>query len=365
MTPKENAAAAILALAAVGKIGPVRLKAILTQAGDPTEITAWDERRFCEVPGISSELAGRIRQKLDIAYGQRLIEWAAKHDFRITTLVDSDYPPMLRAMYDVPPFLFLAGQWTEADNTAVAIVGSRNASEYGKTTAFTLAAELAHHGITVVSGLAIGVDAASHRGAMSGDGRTIAVLGSGIDIVYPPNHAGLFNDIRARGVVLSEFFPGVGPNPGHFPRRNRVIAGLAQAVVVVEAGSKSGALLTADLALSQGKKLFAVPGSVGSQQSLGTNELIKAGAYLLTSAEDIFTVLPELKRGFTPPAKPPVDSLNQGERLVYNYLSVNPVQFDAIVRHSGLAVGDVSAYLLSLELRGMVRQLSGKRFIVV
>jgi DNA processing protein len=365
MTPKENAAAVILALAAVGKIGPVRIKAVLTQADDPTEIIGWDESRFCEVPGISSELAGQVKRKFDLAYGQRLIEWAGKHDFRITTLVDSDYPPMLRAIYDPPPFLFLAGQWTEADNIAVAIVGSRNASDYGKGTAFSLAADLARQGISVVSGLAVGVDAASHRGALSGGGRTIAVLGSGIDIVYPPNHSGLFDEIRSKGVILSEFFPGVGPNPGHFPRRNRVIAGLAQAVVVVEAGSKSGALLTADLALAQGKRLFSVPGSVGSQQSLGTNELIKAGAYLLTSAEDIFTVLPELKRGYTAPAKAAPESLDQGERLVYNYLSVNPVQFDVIVRQSGLSVGDVSECLLGLELRGMVKQLSGKRFIVV
>lgn len=365
MNPQEDTTAAILALAAVGKIGPVRIKAILAQTETATDILRWDTEQFCRVPGIQQELAGRIRQKLDIAYGQRLIEWANKRNLGITTLADPAYPPMLRAIYDPPPFLFMAGKWTEADNTAVAIVGSRNASEYGKSTAATLASELARHGISVVSGLAVGVDAASHRGAMAAEGRTIAVLGSGIDIVYPPNHAGLFDEIKDRGVVLSEFFPGIGPNPGHFPRRNRVIAGLALAVVVVEAGSKSGALLTADLALSQGKKLFAVPGSVGSQQSLGTNELIKAGAYLLTSVDDIFTVLPELKSGYIAPAKKAPTDLSQGERLVFNHLSDNPIQFDSLVRQSGLTVTDVSAYLLSLELRGMVRQLSGKRFIVV
>lgn len=365
MTPREDAAAVILALAAVGNIGPIRIKAILAKAGDPTEIIDWNESRFVDIPGISSQLAGRIRQKLDIAYGQRLLEWAAKRAFGVTTLIDADYPSMLRAIADPPPFLFTAGQWTAADDTAVAIVGSRNASDYGKATAFSLAAELVHQGISVVSGLAVGVDAASHKGALSAGGRTIAVLGSGIDVMYPPNHAGLYEEIRAKGVVLSEFFPGVGPNPGHFPRRNRVIAGLARAVVVVEAGSKSGALLTADMARTQGKKLFAVPGSVGAQQSLGTNELIKAGAYLLTSAEDIYTVLPELKRGHTAPPKAAAEGLDRGERLVYNCLSANPVQFDAIVRQSGLSVGEVSAHLLNLELRGMVKQLSGKRFIVV
>ncbi|MDD4051962.1 MAG: DNA-processing protein DprA, partial [candidate division Zixibacteria bacterium] len=271
----------------------------------------------------------------------------------------------LRAIYDPPPFLFMAGKWTEADNKAVAIVGSRNASEYGKTTAASLASELARHGVAVVSGLAIGVDAASHRGALTAGGRTIAVLGSGIDVVYPPNHAGLFKEIMASGVVLSEFFPGIGPNPGHFPRRNRVIAGLARAVVVVEAGTKSGALLTADLALTQGKKLFAVPGSVGSVQSSGTNDLIKAGAYLLTSVDDIFTVLPELKSGYAAGAKKVAADLSEGEGLIFNCLSANPMQFDVLVRQSGLTVSDVSGYLLSLELRGMIRQLSGKRFIVV
>ncbi|MDD4052685.1 MAG: DNA-processing protein DprA, partial [candidate division Zixibacteria bacterium] len=146
MNQKEVTAAVILALAAVGKIGPVRIKAILTQAEQPAGILSWDAEQFCRIPGIQQELAGRILQKLDVAYGQRLIEWAKKRDLGITTLADPDYPPMLRAIYDPPPFLFMAGKWTEADNKAVAIVGSRNASEYGKTTAASLAAELARHG---------------------------------------------------------------------------------------------------------------------------------------------------------------------------------------------------------------------------
>lgn len=365
MKSSAEATAVILALAAVGNLGPVRIKALLAQTDDPAEIPSWTADRLCQIPGIQQALAERIVGTLDVDYGRRLIDWADKHDINITTTADTGYPRMLRAMYDPPPFLFLAGSWSDADDKAVAIVGSRNASEYGKATAATLAAELARHGVTVVSGLAIGVDTASHRGALAAGGRTVAVLGSGIDVIYPPTNAALYHEITAHGVVCTEFFPGVEPNPGHFPRRNRIIAGLSRAIVVVEAGAKSGALLTADFALSQGKKLFAVPGNLSSRLSSGTNELIKAGAYLLTSADDIFTLLPELKddrEAVTPPA--PAD-LTEGERIVLNRISAKPIQIDVIVRQSGLTVTDVSAFVLSLELRGLIRQLSGKRFITV
>jgi len=344
-------------------IGPVRIKAILSQTTTPCDILDWDAARFESVPGIGPGQAARIREELSLDYGLRLIEWAEKNRFDVLTLVDHDFPAGLRALYDSPPFIFVAGQLTEDDNKTVAIVGSRNASEYGRATAARLAGDLSHHGVTVVSGLALGVDSSAHRGALAAGGRTIAVLGSGIDVIYPRENKGLYKEIAEQGAVVSEFFPGIDPSPGHFPRRNRVISGLSQAVVVVEAGEKSGALVTADLALSQGKKLFAIPGPLSSRMSTGTNDLIKSGAALLTSVEDIFSVLPELKNDYIPARKiDPVD-LTASERTVYEKLSDAPRQLDDLVRESGLSAAETTSYLLSLELRGLIRQLSGKRFV--
>lgn len=357
--------ALILALGSLGKIGPVKIKIMLAQADEPRDILAWDRQRLAAIPGIGEELASRIQDHLDLEYGRRLVAWADKQQFGITTLADPDYPRPLRDLYDPPPFLFYKGTLAEADNRAVAIVGSRSASDYGRTIAFRVAGELARNGVTIVSGMAIGVDAASHNGALENGGRTIAVLGSGIDIVYPRANRSLYRRISEHGAVISEFLPGIEPNPGHFPRRNRLIAGLSQAVVVVEAGEKSGALVTADLALTQNKKLFAVPGNLSSRLSQGTNELLKSGAHILTSVQDIFSILPLLQNDYIPPKNRPVDDLTEGETLIFGRLSDSPKQLDTLVRECRLSVSDVTAYLLSLELRGLIKQLSGKRFIAI
>lgn len=357
--------ALIMALASLAKIGPVKIKVLLARTENALEILDWDKSRFETVPGISSDIAERICQGLDLDYGRRHIEWAGKHGYRILTLVDAEYPPSLRQLYDPPPFLFCRGDLTEADGRAVAIVGSRNATDYGRAMAARIAGELSRHGVTIVSGMAVGVDSTSHRAALEAGGRTIAVLGSGIDVIYPPSNKRLYHRIAMQGAVVSEFFPGISPNPGHFPKRNRVIAGLSQAVIVVEAGEKSGALLTADLALAHNKKLFAVPGNLSSKLSAGTNDLIKSGANLLTSVEDIFSVLPELKNDYIGPQKKAGEDLTEGENLVLEHLTNIPKQLDSLVRECGLTVSDAASYLLSLELRGMVRQLSGKRFIAI
>lgn len=365
MNRDSRATAAILALAAVGKIGPVKIKALLTGAEHPADILGWSVDRLCTVPGIERQLANHIKQKGDVDYGLRLIEWADKNRFSVITLCDPDYPPSLRELYDAPPFLFVAGHLTDDDIRAIAIVGSRTASDYGKMTASELAGQLSRHGVTIVSGMAVGVDSASHRGALEAGGRTIAVMGSGIDIIYPTESRKLYRQIIDNGAVISEFFPGTKPSPGHFPRRNRIIAGLSQGVVVVEAGNRSGALLTADLALAQQKKLFAVPGNLSSRLSAGTNALIKSGAYLLTSYEDIFSVLPELKKGYIVTQERVASNLTEGENLVLKYISASPIQLDTLVRACGVSVSDAASYLLSLELRGLVKQLSGKRFITI
>lgn len=357
--------AIILSLAAVGKIGPVKIRAILSRIERASDILDWDSQKYKQIPGISDEITSRIKTKLDLSYGRRIEEWADKNGITILTLLDEDYPQSLSEIYDPPPFLFIKGSMAPSDKNSIALVGSRNASEYGRMTASKLAGELASNGITIVSGMAVGVDSSSHRGAIQAGGRTFAVLGSGIDIIYPRENKRLYQEISENGAVISEFFPGTGPSPGHFPRRNRVISGLSKAVIVVEAGQKSGALLTADLALSQGKALFAVPGQLSSKQSLGANDLIKTGAQILTSPDDIFSVLPELKNDYIVPDKKVVEDLSEGENLIFEYLSDSPRQIDYLVRKTNMTANDVSGFLLSLELRGLIRQLSGKRFIAV
>jgi DNA processing protein len=360
-----KSAALVLALASLGKIGPVKIKMILARAENPLDLLDWDLADFEAISGISTGIASMIKEGLDLDYGLRLVEWADKNGFGIMTLADTEYPSTLRQLYDPPPFLFFKGEITEADNRAVAMVGSRNATDYGRTTAARIAGDLSRHGITVVSGMALGIDSTSHRSALEAGGRTIAVLGSGIDVIYPSPNKKLYHEISGQGAVISEFFPGTDPSPGHFPRRNRVIAGLSQAVIVVEAGEKSGALLTADLALAHDKRLFAVPGNLSSKMSSGTNDLIKSGANVLTSIDDIFSVLPVLKNDYIAPRKRAGDDLTTGENLVFESLSERPKQLDTLVRECRLSVSDAASYLLSLELRGLVRQLSGKRFIAM
>ena len=358
--------ALILALAAISKIGPVRIKILLARADNPLDILKWDQRQFESIPGIGTEIASLITKNLDLDFGNRLVDWAEKNECGILTLADSDYPSQLRQLYDAPPFIFHKGLLSAtADERSVAVVGSRRATEYGRATAARIAGELSRHGVSIVSGMAIGVDSTAHWAALEAGGRTVAVLGSGIDIIYPSNNRNLYDRIVGQGAVISEFFPGTRPNPGNFPRRNRIIAGLSQGVIVVEAGDKSGALLTADLALVHNRKLFAVPGNLSSKMSSGTNDLIKSGAHVLTSVDDIFSVLPALKNDYIGPQKRTGEDLTEGESLVFERLSETPKQIDNLVRECRLTVSDTASYLLSLELRGLVRQLSGKRFIAI
>jgi DNA processing protein len=364
-SPSIDITALVLSLASMGKVGPVRIKMMLARSENPLDILDWSRSQFIAISGISEATADRIMEGLNLEYGRRQIEWAEKNGYEIITLADADYPAALRSLYDAPSFLFCKGKLAEADRRAAAIVGSRSATDYGRAMAAKIAGELSRHGVTVVSGMAIGVDSTSHRAALEAGGRTVAVLGSGIDVIYPSSNKKLYHRIAEQGAVLSEFFPGTGPNPGHFPRRNRIIAGLSQAVIVVEAGDKSGALLTADLALAHNRKLFAVPGNLSSRMSSGTNDLIKSGANILTSVDDIFSVLPVLKNDYIGPEKKVGEDLTEGESLVFERLSETPKQLDHLVRECRLTVNEAASYLLSLELRGLVRQLSGKRFIAI
>jgi len=299
---------------------------------------------------------------------------AAQAGCTVLTPADAGYPAPLREIYDPPAVLYMKGRWSEHDRIAVAIVGSRHCSRYGERTAGHLAYELALRGVTVVSGMARGIDAAAHWGALKAAGRTLAVLGNGLSSIYPPEHRELAEAIAQHGAVISEYPMRMPPMGHNFPRRNRLISGLSLGVVVVEASARSGALITADQALEQGREVFAVPGAVDSWTSQGTHQLLKQGAKLVTGVEDILEELrlkPTISRGQTPSGE--AKELGRGqtpfqataeERLILEHLNAEePRDIDELVAATGLAASACAATLLGLEVKRLVKQLPGKRFV--
>ena len=297
---------------------------------------------------------------------------------RALSPADARYPSRLAEVPDAPATLHVHGALVDADALAVAVVGSRRATPYGLEVAETLAADLAARGVTIVSGLARGIDAAAHRGALRVGGRTLAVLGSGIDVIYPPENRRLAAEIAERGALLSQFAPGTPPLPQNFPTRNQVIAALSLAVVVVEAAEKSGSLITARLAAELGREVMAVPGRITAPESRGANRLIQDGAHVAMGWEDVVGVLPERwKARVTATAgigragdaaaagRGALEGEPSGYRSILELLGEDPIDIDHVIERSGLGAGRVSAALLELELEGRVRQIEGKRFVRV
>ncbi|WP_353928739.1 DNA-processing protein DprA [Desulfofundulus kuznetsovii] len=302
----------------------------------------------------------RRRSELDL---QEELARLREQNITYITFEDKDYPQLLRVIFDPPPGLFVRGTLPPPGGQAVAVVGSRRPTPYGVAVAEKLGEELARAGVTVVSGMARGIDSAAHRGALAAGGRTMAVLGCGVDVVYPRENKRLMEDIIEAGAVISEFPPGSPPEAWHFPVRNRIISGLSRATVVVEAAEKSGALITADLALDQGRDVMAVPGPVTSPQSRGPNQLIKQGARLVESVAD---VLEELGITCLFPGKhlqsPVMPRLTAEEETVYGMLSGDPVPVDIIIENTGLAAQQVLSALMFLEVKGLVRQFPGRLY---
>jgi len=288
--------------------------------------------------------------------------------FKTINFSDSGYPDNLKNIYDPPKALHVLGEIESEDKFAVAIVGSRRASYYGLAQAERFGAELAGKGITVVSGMARGIDSAAHRGALKAGGRTIAVIGSGFNNIYPEENKGLAEEIAKNGAVISEFPVDTKPWPQNFPQRNRVISGLSLGVLVIEAAKNSGALITADFALEQGREVFALPGKIDSGNSFGTNELIKQGAKLITCADEILegliVPLGAVIRNREPSNGQAVfDFRDDEEAQVYRMISTDSVSFDGILEKTNLEFGRISDILLKLQLKKLIRQLPGKQFV--
>src|SRR5262245_39576329 len=294
---------------------------------------------------------------------------AAAYGARLVLLGDPDYPASLRPIDLPPPFLIVQGEMLREDGLATAIVGSRRATPYGLRVAEQLGGDLGRRGVTVVSGLARGVDTAAHRGTLGAGGRTIAVLGSGVDVVYPPENRRLAVEIAEAGTVVSQFPMGTAPLPHHFPARNRIIAGLTLGTVVVEAAERSGALITARCAGELGREVYAVPGNVSASGSQGTNRLIQDGAKLVQGWEDVVAEWPrEWRDALRVPALAPGQAagppgVEPDQRAVLALLGDEPMAVDAVVEQCGLPSSQVSAWLTALELRGLVRRTAGQHFV--
>jgi DNA processing protein len=360
-TVVEDERAYWVMLSMAAGIGPVRFQRLLEICGGARR--AWLASDFqLAAAGLERRTADSLRllrqRTTPAAVAARLVELK----IRALTLLDDEYPPGLRQVADPPPVLFVRGRLAPADAHAVALVGTRRATTYGHAVADRLARDLAVAGVTVVSGLAKGIDTSAHRAALQAGGRTIAVLGNGLDQVYPAENAGLAHEIvdADAGAVVSEFAPGVPPDAVNFPRRNRIISGLSMGTVIVEAGERSGALITADFALEQGREVLAVPGSIFSPISAGPNELLKQGATPVTGVEDILNTLSA--QPASPGAEPanvarPVPELGVRETTVYQALGGQPRHIDELARTLAIGAGEISATLAVLELTGLARQV--------
>lgn len=316
--------------------------------------------------GVDPALAKEIRGFRDWDSVDRELDLLDEKGIRVVAFDDSDYPDLLKEIDDPPCILYARGRFPDEALPTVAVVGTRRPTPYGRKTAEALSESLASAGVVVVSGMARGCDSYAHKGALSAGGLTVAVLGTGVDRVYPGENNKLYDSICEKGLVLSEFPPGTPPFAGNFPRRNRIISGLSLGVVVVEAPTRSGSLMTARLSLEYNREVFAVPGPVTSAKSTGTNYLIKQGAALVEDAGDVMEGLAIISRAPAAAAgqKASTGSLTPDQRLVWGTLDpVEPVHIDGITERTGLAVARVSTVLLEMELKGLVEQHPGKTFI--
>jgi DNA processing protein len=351
-----------LSLKAVPGVGNRLFLNLLKHFGDPGTALAASEDELLRVDGVSARVARALATHQTPGNVEKELTRAYKGGVKVITFSDDDYPALLRHIHDPPPVLYVRGR-LQADSHYIAMVGSRNATSYGRTVTEHLSADLARCGFAIVSGMAMGIDTAAHTGTIAAGGNTVAVLGSGLDNIYPPENRKLFYRIAETGAVITEFPFSTLPEAHNFPRRNRIISGLSLGTVIVEATQRSGSLITARLAAEQGREVFAVPGSVASFKSMGTHLLIKQGAKLVEHAQDVIEEL-NLRPDPSSEVKQqqvPVD-LTTDEETVLHELSPYPVHIDTLIRRLPLPPAQVSGLLLELELKGLVTQSPGKFF---
>jgi DNA processing protein len=353
--PHDGELAAWLRLTLVPGLGGQGLRKILSEFGLPSQVLA--ASRSALARSLGDELATRLLSDENERGVDAALAWAAHPGNTVVTFGDAAYPRSLLEIPDPPALLYVRGRSELLATYGLAIVGSRNGTAQGLANAETFARTLSRSGLTIVSGLALGIDAAAHRGALDGPGSTIGVLGTGIDVTYPARNAELFAALAGRGAIVSEFPLGAPPAAANFPRRNRIISGLARGVLVVEAALDSGSLITARLAGDQGRDVLAVPGSIHSPLSKGCHALIKQGAKLVESAQDVLDELGGVASTPTPSRETPEET-----HALLRHMGHDPCNVDTLCRRSGLTADVVSAMLLQLELDGRVTSLPGGRY---
>jgi len=361
-----------IALKSIPGVGNITFLALMDKFGSISDIFTAPLSELRAIPGISQNTATAIAGFKNWDKVKEELELLDKNKINVITCQDKLYPVKLLNIYDRPPLIYVRGNLKNEDIN-IAIVGSRMASTYGKYTTEKISRELALKGLTIVSGMARGIDSTAHRGAITAHGRTIAVLGSGLDVIYPPENKKLFDDIIQNGAVISEFPPGTPPLSANFPTRNRIISGMSYGVVIVEAGEKSGSLITARLALEQGREVFAVPGSIDSAGSRGTNKLIKQGAILIENIDDILEeIMPQIE--FKTELKTPRVSgseiiekksheiLDEVDQKIFDFVSQGRIHIDDLISSTGLPSADILSALTTMELKGIIQQHPGKFF---
>ncbi|MFP4417620.1 MAG: DNA-processing protein DprA [Fibrobacterota bacterium] len=356
-----------IALNAVRGLGPVRIKHLLEIFGTPEKIFDQSATALSRQAGISEAIASQIKNQDLLRIAEDQLRLAQKHGVEVITLDNKLYPGLLREIFAPPPVLYAKGRLDCFDSPSIAVVGTRRPSSYGFQAAGQLVTELVRMHITIVSGLALGIDTCAHQKCVDNEAPTIAVLGCGIDRVYPSTNRALADRIVEKGVILSEFSLGTAPEAFNFPRRNRIISGLSSGTLVVEAGQKSGALITADYANQQGRDVYVVPGSIFSERSAGTHALLKNGAIPVRSAQDIVENMTTLSLK-NPPAGCALSSkveelLNESETAIVQELTADGVRLDQLSEATGKSINALMDTLLNLELRGFIRQLPGQLFV--
>ncbi|GAB4371746.1 MAG: DNA-processing protein DprA [Calditrichia bacterium] len=353
----------ILYLLTIPNIGPGRIRRLLQVFPGVAELMKAPLQRLVQVEGIDYKTAAQLKSGGDYPEVEKQLRLMDKHQVQYVTLWDAHYPELLKRIPDPPVVLFYRGELKRQHKNSIAVVGTRTPSNYGKLAATTLVEELISKGITIVSGLARGIDTIAHQTALQGGGETLAVLGCGLDRIYPPENRQLFQDIPRQGAILTEYFLGVGPDAVNFPRRNRIISGLTRGTLVVEAGERSGALITALYALNHNREVFAVPGNINSPKSRGCNALIRQGAKLVQTVNDILEELSDLAQEEPAREKPIPAHLSDLEKKILSKLNNEPIHIDRLVMILQESPAVILSGLLTLELLGLARQLAGKMFV--
>lgn len=350
-------------LAGIESIGAVKTRRLLEYFKSEEEIYKAGENTLLEVKGITKKVAEEIVESRKASIIRKEYEKICDKGILLISVHDKNYPSKLKNISDFPYALFVRGALPEEHKISIAMVGARNCSTYGREMAFCFGKSLSNAGIQIISGMALGIDGCAHKGAISGETNTYGVLGSGIDVCYPRENFELYMSMQKKGGIISEYGPGIAPKPFRFPLRNRIISGLCDGVIVVEAREKSGSLITADFALEQGKEVFAIPGRIGDKLSEGCHNLIKNGAELVQSPQDVldnFHINQILEHN---KMKKNDIFLDSTEKIVYANLSLVPKHLDEILRETNLLMSDVVSILLKLELDGFVRQTTQNYFV--